>query len=162
MRSAIFALILGAGTAAFCQTQAQAQFIFSHDRNPPAAQPALHLNEPFSADPMKPFTPPLTSLNIFAPPAKAISSWSADAKVDPKMIIHPPQASLGLQQGIPVEQSEYSNLRMLPIDAPGFVMQAIPAQWPNSKVQGIPIQWPRLELGSVKNGSSTIPPVPVR
>jgi hypothetical protein len=151
MRSAILALVLSAGTAAFCQTSAQEPFnLGRHDWNPPAAKPAIDLDKPFSVGAMKPFTPPFTASDIFALPAKATSPWSEDAKIDPKMIVHPPQASLGLQQGIPFAQNAYANLRMLPIDSPHAGINAIPAQWPNLKVQAIPTQWPRLEVHPVE------------
>jgi hypothetical protein len=151
MRSAILALVLSAGTAAFCQTSAQEPFnLGRHDRNPPAAKPAIDLGKPFSVGPMKPFTPPFTASEIFALPAKDTSPRFRGAEVDPKMIVRPPQASLGLQPGIPVKQNEYANLRMLPIDSSASSLQPIPVQWPNLKVQAIPTQWPRLEVHLVE------------
>jgi len=160
MRSAILALFFCAGTAAFCQTSAQAPFnLGRHGQNPPAAKPSIDLDKPFSAGPIKPFTP----LEIFALPAKVTARWSEDARINPKMIVHPPQASIGFQTpGIPVGQNEFSNLQMLPIDSAGVKIQAIPAQWLSLKVQAIPIQWPQLEVGPVKSGSSMIPLAPAK
>ena len=89
-------------------------------------------------------------MKLFIQPSKAVQRWSEDAKIDPEMIVRPPKASLGLQQGIPLNQNEYANLRMLPIDSPVSSLQAIPTQWPNLKVQSIPTQWPRLEVHPVE------------
>jgi hypothetical protein len=156
-------LFLGAGT--FCQSLAQAPFHYDRqNQNQLAAKPSTDAKPPvdldhlFSAGPIRPFTP----LEIFTLPAKATTPWSEDAKVDPKMIVHPPQASLGLQPGIPVEQNQYSNLRMLPIDSPGSGLQAIPAQWLNLKVEAISTWWPRLEMNRVESGISLIVQAPAR
>jgi hypothetical protein len=159
MRSAILALFFCAGTAALCQTSTRAPFnLGRHDQNPPVAKPSIDLDKLFSSAPMKPFIP----LEIFAPPAKAAAPWSEDARIDPKMIVHPPQASFGLQQGIPVEQNEYANLRMLPIDSPASGLQPIPNQWPNLKVQSIPTRWPRLTVNQVETGTQLTVQTPAR
>jgi hypothetical protein len=41
-----------------------------------------------------------------------------DGKIDPKIIVHPPQSSIGVHPpGTPMAQNEYPHLQMLPIEA---------------------------------------------
>ena len=41
-----------------------------------------------------------------------------DAEIDPKIIVHPPQWSIGvIPPGTPMAQNEYPHLQMLPIEA---------------------------------------------
>jgi hypothetical protein len=48
-----------------------------------------------------------------------IGSRLGDAEIDPKVIVHPPQSSIGVTPpGTPMAQNEYPNLQMLPIEAP--------------------------------------------
>jgi hypothetical protein len=82
--------------------------------------------------------------------------WSEDAHIDPKIIVHQPQASLKLQApGIPIAQNEYPNLQMLPIGAAGAKLKAIPVQWPNLKVEAIPSKWPSLKMDPVQSGTES-------
>jgi hypothetical protein len=69
------------------------------------------------------------------------------SRIDPKMIVHPPQSSLGVQPpGTSVAQNEYPNLRIQPIDSARSAVEAIPTNWPALNVQTIPNQWPGFRL----------------
>jgi hypothetical protein len=69
------------------------------------------------------------------------------SRIDPKMIVHPPQSSLGVQPpGTIVAQNEYPNLRIQPIDSARSAVEAIPTNWPALNVQTIPNQWPGFKL----------------
>jgi hypothetical protein len=71
-----------------------------------------------------------------------------NAQIDQKMIVHPPQSSLGVQPpGTIVAQNEYPNLRVLPIDSARSPLEAIPTNWPAFQVEKIPTQWPSFRLG---------------
>ncbi|HEX4321289.1 MAG TPA: hypothetical protein VHZ52_10320 [Acidobacteriaceae bacterium] len=90
------------------------------------------------------------------PPSTAL--WLQVSTRDSKMIVHPPQASLGLLlPGTPIEQDKYPGLKIMPIDTASDKLvakiDAIPVQWPNLKVQAIPSNWPKLELNSVRSES---------
>jgi len=147
MRTGIRALFLSAGIAV-CQSPAQT----------PLNTNGLMQNPTWLTQPRTDFStlPPgwhmdeNAPMKLFLQPSKAAPRWSEDAKIDPKMIVHPPQASLGMQQGIPIDQNQFANLQMLPIDSPHADINAIPAKWPNAKIQAIPTQWPRLEVHPVE------------
>ena len=147
MRTAILALFLSAGMAV-CQSPAQTPLNTNKLMQNPAwlAQPRTD----FSTLPPGWHMDANAPMKLFIQPSKAVQRWSEDAKIDPEMIVRPPKASLGLQQGIPLNQNEYANLRMLPIDSPSAAINPIPTQWPNLKVQAIPTQWPRLEVHPVE------------
>ncbi len=147
MRFALLILFLSAG--AFCQAAQLPIDSGKHDESPATGKPSttpIDLDKLFSSSPVKPFT----RLESFAPAQVAVKARSRDTEVDPKMIVRPPQASLSLQQGILIDQNQFANLRMLPIDSPHAGTNPIPAQWPNLKVQTIPAQWPRLEIHPVE------------
>ena len=45
-----------------------------------------------------------------------------DAEIDPKMIVHPPQSSIGVTPpGTPMALNEYPHLQMLPIETPALI-----------------------------------------
>ena len=147
MRFALLILFLSAG--AFCQAAQLPTDRSRHDESPATGKPStapIDLDKLFSSSPMKPFTP----LELFAPAQVAAEARSHGTEVDPKIIVRPPQASLGLQQGVPIHQNQFANLQMLPIASPHAGINAIPTQWPNLKVQGTPTQWPRLEVHPVE------------
>ena len=147
MRFTLLVLFLSAGT--FCQAAQLPTDSGRHDERPATGKPStapMDLDKLFSSSPMKPFTP----LELFAPAQVDVKARPRGAEVDPKMIVRPPQASLGLQQGIPIDQGQFANLRLLPIDSQSAAVNAIPVQWPNMKVQAIPTQWPRLEVHPVE------------
>jgi hypothetical protein len=48
--------------------------------------------------------------------------------------------------GIAETQSEYPNLRTLPIDSTNSALEAIPTMWPRYRLETIPTQWPMHEM----------------
>jgi hypothetical protein len=148
MRFALLVLFFSIG--AFCQAAQLPTDSDRHNGSSATGKPStapIDLDKLFSSSPvMKPFTP----LELFAPAQVAVKAPTHGTEVDPKIIVRPPKASLGLQQGIPINQGQFANLQMLPIDSPSAAINPIPAQWPNLKIQAIPTQWPRLEVHPVE------------
>ncbi len=151
MRLTILALLLSSGTAAFCQTAA-----------PAPATPQQHfLTPPAIAQPGRDFNrlPPEWHFDSVAPRNTIILKDAGvprrglDAEIDPKMIVHPPQSSLGDQPpGKLVAQNLYPGLHLLPIEEAKAKAQPIPITWPDLKVEQIPIVWPKLEIKPVESG----------
>ena len=55
---------------------------------------------------------------IPGPPKAATDRRLDNAEIDPKIIVHPPQSSIGVTPpGTPMAQKEYPHLQMLPIEA---------------------------------------------
>jgi hypothetical protein len=55
---------------------------------------------------------------ILALPKAETNRRLDDAEIDPKIIVHPPQSSIGVNPpGTPMAQNEYPHLQMLPIEA---------------------------------------------
>jgi hypothetical protein len=51
-------------------------------------------------------------------PQAETGSRLGDAEIDPKIIVHPPQSSIGvIPPGTPMAQNEYPHLQMLPIES---------------------------------------------
>jgi hypothetical protein len=155
MRLTIFGLLLCTGIPAFCQSGGSA--------------------------PASPYVPGRTSL-VVTPPARDFSKlppgWHPtsvaplkrviqpevpaarrldDAQIDPKMIVHPPQSSIGVQPpGTAVAQNEYPHLQVLPIESANSALKAIPTKWPRFQLETIPTQWPRFSLGGIPATSSKL------
>lgn len=130
MRLTILAVFLWVGNTAFCQSTAPAPLIPDNLRQtlpavtPPARDfsklpPGWHMTD------VAPLSPPKILLQQNVSVARG---WD-DAQMDPKIIVHPPQSSIGVQPpGTPVAQNEYPNLKKLPIASAGLKPQAIPTQ----------------------------------
>ena len=118
MRLAILGLLFWAGTTAFCQTAA-----------PSPANPGSLWQTPLVVPPpardfsklppgwhSSPVVPPRF---LFQPKPKAETERRlGNAELDPKIIVHPPQSSIGVTPpGIPLAQNEFPHLQMLPIEA---------------------------------------------
>ncbi len=137
MRLTTLALFLCAGTTAICQAPAPAPANPDKLWNlpPEFTQPGRHyLKPPEDWDSLK-IVPRTT---ILAPkPAHRMN----DARIDPKIIVHPPKSSLGEQpEGTLMAQNLYPNLRLLPIEWPLAEIEEIPIDWPMLKIQAIPLQ----------------------
>jgi hypothetical protein len=79
-----------------------------------------------------------------------------DAQIDPKMIVHPPQSSIGVQPpGTAVAQNEYPHLQLRPIESANSILQAIPTRWPRFQLEKIPTQWPSFGLGGIPAAPTT-------
>ncbi len=80
-----------------------------------------------------------------------------DAQIDPKIIVHPPASSIGVQPpGTAIGQNEYPHLRMLPIESASSHVEAIPTQWPPNRLENIPTQWPMAEIVAAHSGSAAM------
>jgi hypothetical protein len=88
-------------------------------------------------------------------PSPNTARRSDNAKIDPKMIVHPPQSSIGVQPpGTPIAQSEYPNLRMLPIGSSS--VNAPPTQGNMAQLMAIPVKRPKCRWGGSKCVTQTI------
>jgi hypothetical protein len=74
--------------------------------------------------------------------------------VDPQMLVHPPQSSLGDQApGTQIAQNLYPGLKLMPIDEWKGKVQQIPTAWPNAQIKNIPIVWPKATVALTENAS---------
>jgi hypothetical protein len=120
MRLAILGLLLCAGTA-LCQSNAPS----------PANPDSLWQTPLVVTPPARDFSklPPGWHASAVVPPRILIQPgilWRPKAEnkgrlddpgIDPKIIVHPPQKSLGVNPpGTPIAQNEYPHLQMLPIE----------------------------------------------
>jgi hypothetical protein len=122
MRLTILGLLFCAGTTALCQSTAP--FPASPDSlwetplvvTPPARDfsklpPGWHFS---AVVPSRVLIQP----RILALPKAETNRRLDDAEIDPKIIVHPPQSSIGVNPpGTPMAQNEYPHLQMLPIEA---------------------------------------------
>ena len=140
MRLVTLALFVCAATSAFCQSSAPAPF------NPDTLG---QLPPEFTQRGMD-FSKlqPNWNLTVIKPrgtlvlPRIATDQLRSSAAIDPKIIVHPPQSSLGVQPpGTLMAQNLYPNLQLLPIDWPKAKLEQIPTQWPNYKLARIPTEW---------------------
>jgi len=158
MKTASIVLLLCMASSAVCQTVE------------PAPSNPLQLFQTPSA-PAKPWMdfsnlPPLQPYKLsallqrFIIPKSGITRSSNEAQIDPKIIVHPPQSRLGIQQrGINIATNQFPNLRFLPISSPGSASHSIPTQWPGFGLEEIPTTWPKFALSPV-NGSKQATPQP--
>jgi len=137
MRLSTLALFLCAAPAMFCQspTPGPANPGKQWSLPPEFAQPGRDFRKP---------PPNWGTLNILPRSRIIVPRAGADrlqnsGSLDRKMIIRPPQSSLGEQPpGTQVAQNFYPNLRILPIDWPKAKLEEIPVEWPNLKLESIP------------------------
>jgi hypothetical protein len=153
MRSSVLALFLCATAPAFCQSGTPTQ------PSPYKIKPTL---PPFT-QPWKDFgkLPPVwhmngnTPLNLFSLQSRLPPCPLNDARIDPKIILQPPQSRLGVQPpGINVAQNKFPGLKFLPIDATSVNLQPIPGVWPNAELKAIPTLWPKGEILSISTGAT--------
>jgi hypothetical protein len=162
MRLATFALFLSAGPVALGQSAAPAPANpEQHWLTPPAlADPGLA--DPGLAEPGRDFTKlppqwhfdsalPLTTMVL---PAPAPHRWD-DAQIDPKIVVRPPQSSLGEQvPGTLVAQNLHPGLSALPIQESQAKGKPIPTTWPNLNIHNIPIVWPKAQIKPVESSAT--------
>jgi hypothetical protein len=154
MRLKILALLLSAGTAALCQTA-----------TPAAVNPEQHwLTAPGMSQPGFDITRPPqdwhfnSSLprNTIILPGPGAPFRGSEAQIDPMIVLHPPQASLGAQPpGTQIAQNLYPGLLLMPVAESKLKAEPIPTTWPNLKVQQIPIVWPKLEIKQVESEATS-------
>jgi hypothetical protein len=148
MRLTILGLLLCTGIPAFCQSGASA---------PPSpyapGQTSLVVTPPardFSKLPPGWHPTSVAPRKIVIQPQVPATRRLDNAQIDPKMIVHPPQSSIGVQPpGTAVAQNEYPHLQVLPIESPNSILKSIPTKWPRFQLETIPTQWPRFSLGGI-------------
>jgi hypothetical protein len=154
MRITILSLFLCAGTAAFCQTGAPA--IPKNPWQTPLGGVPTPIRD-FSKLPPGWHAAPLTPPRMMYLPEVVDTTRPKGAQIDPKIIVHPPVSSIGMQPpGTAVAQNEYPGLRMLPIESARSHLEAIPTQWPPNRLENIPTQWPMAEIVAAQNSSAAL------
>jgi hypothetical protein len=156
MRITILSLFLCAGTTAFCQSSAAAPAIPDKLWQTPLVVTPPPVRD-FTKLPPGWHAVPLTPPGIMVVPKAIDSRHLTDAQIDPKIIVHPPASSMGVQPpGTAVAQNEYPHLRMLPIESAGSHVEAIPNQWPPNRLENIPTQWPTAEIIAAYSSSAAM------
>jgi hypothetical protein len=123
MRLTILGLLLCTGVPAFCQSGAPAPASPYASGSLVATPPARDFSKlPPGWHPTS-VVPPRMLIQPQVPATRRLDN----AQIDPKMIVRPPQSSLGVRQpGTAVAQGEYPHLEMLPIESPNSALKAIP------------------------------------
>ncbi len=162
MRLAVLAGLLCASPIALCQSAAPG---LANPEQPQASQPAQAWpTQSWSAptwnmpNQLAPTFPPSGQRNVYVFPRpegfRASDRLQNSSRIDPRMIIHPPKSSVGVQpQGTLVAQNIYPGLRLLPIGS-ASALKPIPADWPRLKIESIPITWSNSTLLPVDSGSA--------
>lgn len=159
MRFTILALFFSTGATALCQSASPV----------PAKPEKQWLVLPGTAQPARDFTTlpqdwhftgiaPMQSMkSVTLPNQLALQSGSGPqsrSQIDPKIVVHPPQSSLGEQPpGTLVARNLYPGLQLLPIEESKAKIEPISTTWPNLKIEQIPIVWPKSELLPVDSGA---------
>jgi hypothetical protein len=154
MRLAIVGVCFSLATAAFCQSSTPAPV-------KPEGQP---LNQPSWAQPSQDLNVTPRNFRLSTVPQgspflpRPESETQIELKtigpreVDPEMVMHPPQSSLGEQApGTQVAQNLYPGLTLLPIQESKAKTQPIPIAWPDAPIKNIPIIWPKATVTPVEN-----------
>jgi hypothetical protein len=122
MRLTILGLLFCAATTALCQTTGPSPASPDNLWQGPlaAAPPARDFSKLPPGWHASPVVPPRFLFQPKAPgvPQAETGSRLGDAEIDLKIIVHPPQSSIGvIPPGTPMAQNEYPHLQMLPIEA---------------------------------------------
>jgi hypothetical protein len=122
MRLTILGLLLCAGPTAFCQSTAPAPGNpHSLWQTPPVVTlPPRDFSKLPPGWHASPVVPPRILIQPRMPglPQAETNGRLAAPEIDPKIIVHPPQSSVGVSPpGTPVAQNEYPHLQMLPIES---------------------------------------------
>jgi hypothetical protein len=131
MRKAILALFVCTGTTAFSQSAPQAPITPQNLRTTPTLTlPDQDFSKSSLNGQIKNYRIKIEPLITIVAVNKVNQRWD-NAKIDPKMIVHPPQSSLGAQlPGTQIAQNLYPNLQLLLIDSPSVALKAIPTELP--------------------------------
>jgi len=155
MRIMILSLFLCAGTTAFGQASAPAPAIPDNLWQTPLGVVPPPIRDFSKLPPGWHVTPQPTPKIKVVPPSATGTRSLRDAQIDPKIIVHPPASSIGVQPpGTAVAQNEYPHLRMLPIESAASHVEAIPTQWPPNRLEKIPTEWPMAEIVAAHNSSA--------
>jgi len=149
MRLAIVVSLFSFATAALCQSPAPT----------PVKPEVQQLTQPQSPQPGQDFTVTTRSFQLETVPQRTLfiphpgSQPRIEIKtigprtVDPEIVMHPPQSSLGDQApGTQVAQNLYPGLTLLPIQDSKAKTQPIPIAWPNAQIKDIPIVWQKTTI----------------
>ena len=89
-------------------------------------------------------------------PLGAGSVRLGSAQIDPEMIVHPPQTSIGMQPpGTQVAQNLYPGLELMPIDRSKAKVEPIPTMISNVKMEKIPTTWTQFTVSPIQSGKPT-------
>ena len=151
MRVTILSLFLY-GTTAFCQSGTPAPVTADNlARTPLVLAPPP--SRDFSKLPPGWHAIPLAEPKMMMVPNAVDATRLSNAGIDPEIIVHPPPSSIGVRPpGTAITQSEYPNLRMLPIESTNSALEAIPTMWPRYRLETIPTQWPVHQMVPVRSG----------
>jgi hypothetical protein len=153
MRPSALSLFFSAGTVALCQSASTS----------PSNPQQNWLTPPELAQPGGDFTKlsPQWHFDSTVPIFRLVPGplhQKDDPHIDPKIVVHPSQSSVGDQPpGTLVAQDLFPGLMVLPIQESQVKEQPIPTTWPDLRVQNIPIVWPKFDLKPA--GSSASRPV---
>lgn len=159
MRLAVLTLFLPVAASVLCQSPAPAsQSPQQRTFTSPSItilKPALTLNK----------LPPDIAIagvqqlpKIVLPPAQ-LTQREGGFKLDPKIVVHPPQSNLGEQlPGTLVAQNLYPGLVLLPVEESKAKGGPIPTTWPNAKIEAIPIVWPKAEILQIESAAKAPAP----
>lgn len=153
MRLTIFVLLLLSGPAALCQAAPPAPANpHQHQLTPPAIT-LLQPGRDFTKLPPSLNVTSVQPLTILTPFNSGLPQLGSHAQIDPQIVVHPPQSSLGEQPpGTQIAQNLYPGLQLLPIEKSKEKSQPLSTTWPNLKVQQIPITWPKCEIKPAETG----------
>lgn len=155
MRLTILGLFLSFSPVAFCQTAMPAP---ANLQQRPLTPPAIILIQPgrdFTRLPPNLTITSIQPLTILTPFDVGLPRLGSHAQIDPQIVVHPPQSSLGEQPpGTQIAQNLYPGLQMLPIEESKIKSQPLSTTWPSLKVQQIPITWPKCEIKPVESGAT--------
>jgi len=153
MRIVLGALLLGAGLPVFCQSVGTAA---ASPGEPGQTPPTVFLLSPKEFDKAPPLwhiTPEsLLKMNV---PSGLGPLRKFSELIDPQMVVHPPQGSVGVQPpGTQVAQNLYPGLHLMPIEQLKLKGEPIPITFPNAKVEKIPTTWPGYKITAIQTGTS--------
>jgi hypothetical protein len=149
MRIAIVGVCFSFATAALCQSPAPTS-VKPQGQQLTQPQSPQH-NQDFNLTQRSFQLETLPQATLFIPhPASAPQieiKMLGPKTVDPQMVLHPPQSSLGDQAlGTQIAQSLYPGLTLLPIDEWKGKAQQIPIAWPNAQIKNISIVWQKTTI----------------
>ena len=145
-------LVVCSGSPLVCQTpgQAPAEPGQSGQKSPDAFLPQTEISKgppvPITLDGVLTMTLPPGTGKVRAP----------GAQIDPKMVVHPPQTSIGMEPpGTQVAQNLYPGLELMPIDRSKTKVEPIPTTFSNMKVEKIPTTWTEFTVSPIQSGKTT-------
>jgi hypothetical protein len=163
MRVAFAALLICAGAPVFCQTLGQTPAGQTAAGPGESGQKLTDLLQPQNEIGKGPTTWHMTLDGLLTVPPGMARVRMPGAPTDPKMVVHPPQGSIGVQApGTQVAQNLYPGLVLMPIEQATVKVEPIPTTWPNMKLEKIPTAMPQYTMLPVQSGSATKKPAPAK